>query len=64
MNNLTIHKLTPEHLDDYIYFFENVAHTDNKKWDRCYCTNFCAANNSRVLKRQICQTLMLEESLQ
>lgn len=51
MNNLTIHKLTPERLDDYLYFFENVAHTDNKKWDRCYCTNFCAANNSRVLKK-------------
>lgn len=51
MNNLTIHKLTSEHLDDYIYFFENVAHTDNKKWDRCYCTSFCAVNNSRVLKK-------------
>ena len=51
MNNLTIHKLTPGRLDDYLYFFENVAHTDNKKWDRCYCTNFCATNNSRILKK-------------
>jgi len=36
MNNINICKLTPEKLDDYLYFFENVAHTDNKEWDRCY----------------------------
>lgn len=50
-NNITsinIYKLTPERLDDYLYFFENVAHTDNKKWDRCYCVNFCSDNNADI----------------
>ncbi len=46
--NLEIYKLTPERLNDYLYFFENVAHSDNKEWDRCYCTNYCAANNNRI----------------
>ena len=45
MENLNIQKLTPERLNDYLYFFENVAHTDNKGWDRCYCLNYCSDNN-------------------
>jgi len=48
MNNINICKLTPEKLDDYLYFFENVAHTDNKEWDRCYCVNFCGDNNLEI----------------
>ena len=52
MENLEIKKLTPELLDDFLYFFENVAHTDNKEWDRCYCTNYCAAHNNLVTKRK------------
>lgn len=39
-NNITsinIYKLTPERLDDYLYFFENVAHTDNKESNRLPC---------------------------
>ncbi len=50
MDNLEIYKLTPERLEDFLYFFENVAHTDNKKWDRCYCINYCAANNNLTAK--------------
>ena len=41
----TIRRLTPDQLDDYLYFFENVAHTDNKEWDKCYCLNYCATDN-------------------
>lgn len=49
--NIEIHRLTPERLNDFLYFFENVAHTDNKKWDRCYCNNYCAAHNSHTLRK-------------
>lgn len=45
---IEVHKLTPKRLNDFLYFFENVAHTDNKAWDRCYCANYCAANNNRT----------------
>lgn len=42
---IEIIKLTPEKIADYLYFFENVAHTDNKEWDRCYCTDYSASYN-------------------
>lgn len=48
MIEIDILKLTPDRLDDYLYFFENVAHTDNKEWDRCYCVNFCSDNNTEI----------------
>lgn len=44
--SIRICRLTPELLDDYLYFFENVAHTDNKEWDRCYCLNYCSEANA------------------
>ncbi|MCH5320726.1 MAG: GNAT family N-acetyltransferase [Eubacterium sp.] len=50
MDNLEIYKLTPDRLDDYLYFFENVAHTDNKQWDRCYCLDYCSASNAHLSK--------------
>ncbi len=49
---IEIRRLRPKLLDDYLHFFENVAHTDNKEWDRCYCTNYCAAHNNRIAKRK------------
>lgn len=34
---MEIKKLTPELIDDYISFFDDVAFTDNEEWDGCYC---------------------------
>ena len=45
MEPLTVCQLTPDRLEDYLYFFEHVAHTDNPEWDRCYCLNYCGTNN-------------------
>lgn len=45
MEGLTIVRLSPEYLPDYLYFFEHVAHTDYPEWDRCYCLDYCAADN-------------------
>lgn len=47
---LEIVRLAPEYTEDYLYFFEHVAHTDNKAWDRCYCLNYCAADNEEDAK--------------
>ena len=44
MVSLEIVRLTPERTDDYLYFFEHVAHSDYKEWDRCYCLDYCAAD--------------------
>lgn len=46
--NIIIKELTPALLDDFLYFFEHVAHTDNKEWDRCYCLNYCSDDQSKI----------------
>lgn len=46
--DVVIKELSPELLNDYLYFFENVAHTDNKEWDRCYCLNYCSDDQSKI----------------
>ena len=45
---LQIRKLSSELLPDYLYFFENVAHTDYPEWDRCYCLHYCSAHNAET----------------
>ncbi len=45
-------KLSPEYLQDYLYFFEHVAHTDNPEWDRCYCLNYCTEDNLELAKNE------------
>jgi hypothetical protein len=35
--SIAIKKLTPDLIDDYFYFFDNVAFTDNPNWAGCYC---------------------------
>lgn len=35
--NIVVRELSPELLDDYMNFFENVAFVDNPKWASCYC---------------------------
>lgn len=40
--HIEIRKLTPDLLEDYLYFFENSAHEDNEEEDRCYCVGWCS----------------------
>jgi GNAT superfamily N-acetyltransferase len=38
--NLEITALSPNLLDDYLNYFDNVAFTDHKEWSNCYCIHF------------------------
>ena len=38
--NLDIRPLTPDRLDDYLHFFDNVAFADHPEWSQCYCLAF------------------------
>jgi len=38
MNDIIIKKLTPELMDDYLYFFDNIGFSDHADWSWCYCT--------------------------
>ena len=44
--NIEIRRLAPALINDYLYFFENVAYSDNKEWDRCYCVGYCSDANA------------------
>jgi ribosomal protein S18 acetylase RimI-like enzyme len=35
--NVDIKKLSPDLLNKFLYFFDNVAFTDNPSWADCYC---------------------------
>ena len=35
--NIEIKSLSPELINDYINYFDNIAFTDNKEWAGCYC---------------------------
>lgn len=45
--DVEIRRLTPDLTEDYLYFFENVAHEDNPQEDRCYCVCWCSADHRR-----------------
>ncbi len=38
--DIEIKRLSPELLDDYLYFFDRVAFSDNREWEGCYCVFF------------------------
>ena len=35
--NIKIRALSPDILEDFLYYFDNVAFTDNPSWSTCYC---------------------------
>lgn len=41
MQSLAIKEVTPDLLDDYLYFFDHVAFVDFPWWSGCYCLFFC-----------------------
>ncbi|AHF08430.1 GNAT family N-acetyltransferase [Desulfitobacterium metallireducens] len=47
---LTIYPISKELTDDFLYFFDKVAFTDNKEWAGCYCRFYHL--NDDELKRQ------------
>ena len=42
--DIEIRKLTPDLLEDYIYFFENTAHKDIEHDVSCYCASWYSAD--------------------
>lgn len=36
----TIKPLSPELLDDYLYFFDNAVFAENPEWSKCYCFSY------------------------
>lgn len=38
--DITVKPLTPDLLDDYLFFFDNMVFTENPDWSKCYCYSF------------------------
>jgi ribosomal protein S18 acetylase RimI-like enzyme len=38
--NIIIKPLSPDLIDDYLYFFDNIVFTENPDWSKCYCYSF------------------------
>jgi len=38
--DISIKKLTPTRVDEYMAFFDNTAHNASGKHDKCYCITF------------------------
>lgn len=50
--DIKIKSLTPDILEDFLYFFENVGFSDNPDWATCYCHFYhFAGKNKKFFKR-------------
>jgi ribosomal protein S18 acetylase RimI-like enzyme len=49
--NITVKRLSPELKKDFLYFFDEVAFTDNEKWSRCYCQCYLEAAGEEWIQR-------------
>ncbi len=38
--NIEIKQLSPELINDYLYFFDNMVFTENPDWSKCYCYSY------------------------
>jgi len=38
--DITIKPLSPELINDYLFFFDNMIFTENPDWAKCYCYSF------------------------
>jgi len=38
--DVVIRRLTPDLVDDYLYFFDHVEFMDHPEWSQCYCLHF------------------------
>jgi len=50
--DINIRKLSPDLIDDYFYFFDNVAFTDNSDWAECYCIYYHFTDEHAAEKKE------------
>lgn len=47
MSRLVVKELTPSLRDDFLWFFENVAFSDNPEWASCFCMYYSFPGTGR-----------------
>lgn len=73
---ITIKKLSPELIDDYISFFDNSAFSDGSEFEGCYCTWYhwtddlekersqCSEEMMKCFKKELARKLIQQGVLQ
>ncbi len=49
--NIVIRKLTPDLVEDYLWFFDNEKHSDNIDEHKCYCVCWCSDDHRTGMDR-------------
>ncbi|MFX1303080.1 MAG: GNAT family N-acetyltransferase [Promethearchaeota archaeon] len=50
--DIVIKPLSPDLIDDFLYYFDNIAFSDNPDWATCYCQFYhFAGTNKQFFKR-------------
>jgi ribosomal protein S18 acetylase RimI-like enzyme len=50
--DVVIKPLSPELLDDYLFFFDNIVFTENPDWSKCYCFSFHFVGSDEEWKKE------------
>ncbi|MFX1448747.1 MAG: GNAT family N-acetyltransferase [Promethearchaeota archaeon] len=68
--HIIIKPLIPELVEDFLFFFDNIAFSDNPEWGSCYCQFYHFAGNMEEWKkttkeqnRNAAKTLIGEEKM-
>ncbi|MFX0000753.1 MAG: GNAT family N-acetyltransferase [Candidatus Hodarchaeota archaeon] len=61
---VTIKPLSPDLIDDFLYYFDNVAFSNNPNWATCYCHFYhFAGTNEQFFKRTAEQNRTMSKEL-
>ena len=60
-----IYPLSVDRINDYLYFFDNIAFTDHKEWEGCYCVfyHIRPKDGEPINRREIAIELIKENKL-
>ncbi len=58
--NITIKALTPDLLEDYLFFFDNVVFTENPDWSACYCFSYHFVGTEEQWDREANRSSVIE----
>lgn len=67
--NITLKKLTPELMEDFLYYFDHIAFSDHEEWAFCYCLE-CHLDKQEdeqkdpAIRRAIAQGLIMNGEMQ
>jgi GNAT superfamily N-acetyltransferase len=63
MNDIIIKKFSPELIDDYLFFFDNIGFSDHEDWSWCYCTCYHYDDEMGKMLDRTAETGMRNEAI-